>query len=179
MARFPTHLALLVTAIGVALTGCTATEGAMNQRMQEEVFTLDHHALPDPTLRWVECDAGGGNEGRMRTVGRDGTSMTLSAGHVLEVRNGVVAGPTDFVFVEPRSKHIVVDVSASVKTVAAEGFRLVVRWGHRNGCNMPDNPVLMRVVPGGVAERVGEKGRSEGDFIEATVDSLSTFAIAG
>lgn len=180
MTRFPTHLALLLAAVGVTVSSCAAVEeeigGALADRQSEATFSLDHHDLPEE-WSWIECD-GGDNEGRVRTIGSNGASMALSTGHTLTVQNGVTPGPTDFVFVEPRSRHIVVDVSAGVKTVAPGGFRLTVRWGQRD-CTVPEGAALFRVVPGGVAEQVGERSNPEDDFIEVTVDSLSTFAIAG
>lgn len=185
MTRFSTHLALLFAAVALSLSSCTALEeeipgglDGLDSRLQEEPFSLDHHALPE-NRSWLECP-GGGNEGLMQTIGQMGGSLALSAGHVLHVENGALADRTDFAFVEPRSRHIVVDASAGVKTVAPQGFRLVVRWGQRPSCTVPADavPVLFRVVPGGEAEPVGRRRSPEDDFIEATVDSLSTFAIA-
>lgn len=181
MNRFPKPFALLLAAFGVAISSCSTAHDQIDDVLleyaQAQPLSLDHHALPG-TLRWIQC-LGGKNEGLMRAIGPTGSSMGLSAGHRLEIRNGTVADSTDFVFFEPHSHHIVVNATSSVKTVAPGGFRLTVRWGQRPGCNVPPTAALYRVVPGGVAELVGEGKTLRDGYIEATVDSLSTFAIAG
>lgn len=183
MAHRFTHRVLLVVPLVLFLSACQSLEeqiGAAAEQVgidtQDESFSILHHA-PPAGMSWVEC-ADGRNDGRMRTIGPAGGRIVLSGGHVLEVSSQAVDRQIDFVFVEPRSRHIVVNARAvGAERLGGEGLRLIVSWRDRRGCEVPPGAVIARIVPGGTAEPLRATSRDE-DFIEVRLDSLSTFAIA-
>lgn len=181
-ARWTLVLAPLLLPVSLLLSGCGSLEEQVAEgldelnRTQDAPFTILRHPLP-PDMEWVRCP-NGQSEGRMRTIGSSGDAIALSAGHLLVVERGAVSSDTDFVFVEPRSTNIVVNARAvGVGRFGGSGVRLRVSWQHRAGCTVPEDAVLMRIVPGGTARPLKSIQRGT-DFIEVRVDSLSTFAIA-
>lgn len=178
-ARWTLSLAPLLLSVLLLLSGCggTAAQIAVAPgETQEPSFTVLRHALPSG-MEWVRCP-NGQSEGRMRTIGSGGGTIALSAGHVLVVEPRAVLAETDFVFVEPQSQNIVVNArSVGVDRFGGNGVRLRVSWRNRPGCTVPENAVLVRIIPGRTAQPLKSLQRGT-DFIEVRVDSLSTFAIA-
>lgn len=183
MARFWIVYPLLLVPLVLSLSSCQAMEDAVvggvdrpDPAAESESFSLIRHA-PPPGMQWVECPDGR-DQGRMRPIGPNGGEIPLSAGHRLEITEGAVQAQTDFLFVEPRSRHITVHAEAlGVKEFGGDGVVLHVTWGDRSNCTVSDDAVIARVVPGDSAEplRVTQRGT---DYIRTRLQSLSTFAIA-